>query len=111
MSGQSQFGLLRQRRFGPFFATQFLGALNDNVLKNALVIAFTYQATAWSTLSASSLSNLAQALFILPFFLFSIYLSICLILSLSFCLTPLLSFHPISLYQSISKTQAGKPEP
>ena len=71
MSGQSQFGLLRQRRFGPFFATQFLGALNDNVLKNALVIAFTYQATAWSTLSASSLSNLAQALFILPFFLFS----------------------------------------
>ena len=40
--------LLRERRFGPFFATQFLGALNDNVLKNALVIAFTYQAGAWS---------------------------------------------------------------
>ncbi|RPI45291.1 MAG: MFS transporter [Betaproteobacteria bacterium] len=71
MSAKGQFGLLAERRFGPFFATQFLGALNDNVFKNALVIAFTYQAAAWSSLSASSLSNLAQALFILPFFLFS----------------------------------------
>lgn len=71
MSTGSQFGLLRERRFGPFFVTQFFGALNDNVLKNALVIAFTYQAAAWSTMSAGSLSNLAQALFILPFFLLS----------------------------------------
>ena len=71
MSGQSQFRLLRERRFGPFFATQFLGALNDNVLKNALVIAFTYQAGAWSAHSAGELANIAQALFILPFFLFS----------------------------------------
>jgi 1-acyl-sn-glycerol-3-phosphate acyltransferase len=71
MSAHGQFDLLGERRFGPFFATQFLGALNDNVLKNALVIAFTYQAAAWTTLSASSLANLAQALFILPFFLFS----------------------------------------
>ncbi len=71
MSGHSQFRLLRERRFGPFFATQFLGALNDNVLKNALVIAFTYQAGAWSARSAGELANIAQALFILPFFLFS----------------------------------------
>lgn len=71
MSTGSQFGLLRERRFGPFFTTQFLGALNDNVLKNAIVIAFTYQAAAWSTMSAGSLANLAQALFILPFFLLS----------------------------------------
>ena len=71
MSTGSQFGLLRQRRFGPFFTTQFLGALNDNVLKNAIVIAFTYQAAAWSTMSAGSLANVAQALFILPFFLMS----------------------------------------
>ena len=42
---------------------------------------------------------------------FSHFISLCLILSLSFYLTLLLSFHPISLYQSISKTQAGKPEP
>lgn len=71
MSANGQFVLLRERRFGPFFATQFFGALNDNVLKNALVIAFTYQAATWSALSAGSLANLAQALFILPFFLFS----------------------------------------
>jgi 1-acyl-sn-glycerol-3-phosphate acyltransferase len=71
MSEASQFRLLGERRFGPFFATQFLGALNDNVLKNALVILVTYQAAAWSTLSAGTLANIAQALFILPFFLFS----------------------------------------
>ncbi|PVY69322.1 hypothetical protein C8D92_1173 [Tamilnaduibacter salinus] len=35
--------LLRQRRFGPFFATQFLGAFNDNVFKNALIILVTFQ--------------------------------------------------------------------
>ena len=34
----TQFGLLRARRFAPFFATQLLGALNDNLFKNALVI-------------------------------------------------------------------------
>ena len=33
----NQFALLRQRRFAPFFWTQFLGAANDNVYKNALV--------------------------------------------------------------------------
>lgn len=71
MSTNSQFGLLRERRFGPFFATQFFGALNDNVLKNALIIAFTYQTAAWASMSAGHLANLAQALFILPFFLFS----------------------------------------
>jgi 1-acyl-sn-glycerol-3-phosphate acyltransferase len=71
MSDRGQFTLLGERRFGPFFATQFCGALNDNVLKNALVILFTYQTTAFSVMSAGALANLAQALFILPFFLFS----------------------------------------
>jgi 1-acyl-sn-glycerol-3-phosphate acyltransferase len=71
VSGQSQFRLLGERRFGPFFVTQFCGALNDNVLKNALVILFTYQAASFGALSSGELSNLAQALFILPFFLFS----------------------------------------
>jgi 1-acyl-sn-glycerol-3-phosphate acyltransferase len=71
MKTRSQFALLASRRFGPFFATQFLGALNDNVLKNALVIAFTFQAATWGAASAGTLANLAQALFILPFFLFS----------------------------------------
>ena len=70
-AAHGQFRLLRERRFGPFFATQFLGALNDNVLKNALVVAFTYQAGAWSARPAGELANVAMALFILPFFLFS----------------------------------------
>ena len=64
MSGHSQFQLLRERRFGPFFATQFLGALNDNLLKNALVVVFTYQAAAWSARSAGELVNITMALFI-----------------------------------------------
>ena len=35
--GHSQFGLLKQRRFAPYFFTQILGAFNDNVFKNSLV--------------------------------------------------------------------------
>ncbi len=68
---QSQFALLRQRRFGPFFATQFLGALNDNVFKQALVALLTFHAASLTTLDAGVLVNLANGLFILPFFLFS----------------------------------------
>ncbi len=37
-----QFGLLRQRRFGPFFLTQFLGAANDNLFKFAFTVLVTY---------------------------------------------------------------------
>ncbi len=70
-SPQSQFGLLRTRRFGPFFATQFLGAFNDNLFKNALVVLLTFHAASWTTLAAEVLTNLAAAIFILPFFLFS----------------------------------------
>jgi len=71
MSGHSQYELLKQRRFLPFFLTQFLGAFNDNVYKNALVILVAFHAASLSGLDANTLSNLAQALFILPFFLFS----------------------------------------
>jgi 1-acyl-sn-glycerol-3-phosphate acyltransferase len=67
----SQFRLLTERRFAPFFGVQFLGAMNDNVFKQALVILLAYQAAAYTTLSTDVLQNLAQALFILPFFLFS----------------------------------------
>src|SRR5262245_52966241 len=62
--------LRRSRRFGPFFWTQFLGALNDNVFKNALVILFAF-GIAVSTLSPDVLVNLAGGVFVLPFFLFS----------------------------------------
>lgn len=71
MSERSQFLLLRERRFAPFFLTQFLGAFNDNVFRNGLIIVITFQGIRVSGLGASELANLAGALFILPFFLFS----------------------------------------
>ncbi len=67
----SQFSLLKARRFAPFFATQFLGAFNDNLFKNALVVLLTFQAARWTTLAPEVLANLAAGIFILPFFLFS----------------------------------------
>lgn len=69
MSGQ--FGLLKTRRFAPFFGTQFLGAFNDNLFKNALVVLLTFKAAQWTTLKPELLANLAAGIFILPFFLFS----------------------------------------
>ncbi|EXI66765.1 MAG: Lysophospholipid transporter LplT [Candidatus Accumulibacter adjunctus] len=67
----SQFGLLKARRFGPFFATQFLGAFNDNLFKNALVVLLTFQAASWTAIRPEVLTNIAAGTFILPFFLFS----------------------------------------
>lgn len=71
MSQSSQFSLLAQRRFGPFFWTQFLGAFNDNVFKTALLTILTYEALSWTTLDPGFLNNLIPGLFILPFLLFS----------------------------------------
>ena len=71
MSGSSQFSLLRQRRFAPFFATQFLGALNDNIFRNGLVILITFQGVLVAGMDHTQLANVAAGLFILPFFLFS----------------------------------------
>ncbi len=70
-SHHSQFGLLATRRFAPFFVTQFLGAFNDNLFKNALVVLLTFHAVSWTTLAPEILTNLAAGIFILPFFLFS----------------------------------------
>lgn len=66
----SQFALLTQRRFLPFFLTQALGAFNDNLFRNALIGLVIYRV---GTSQEQSLlySNVAAALFILPFFLFS----------------------------------------
>ncbi len=61
--------LLGRRRFLPFFVTQFLGAFNDNVFKNALIIMITFSIA--ESAASSNLVNLAAGLFILPFFLFS----------------------------------------
>ncbi|KPK06027.1 MAG: glycerol acyltransferase [Betaproteobacteria bacterium SG8_39] len=71
MSERSQFRLLGERRFAPFFGVQFLGALNDNVFKQALVILLAFQTASFTSLRSDTLQNLAQALFVLPFFLFS----------------------------------------
>ena len=71
MAERSQFRLLAERRFGPFFGVQFLGAMNDNVFKQALVILLAYQTLSFTSMSSDTLQNLAQALFILPYFLFS----------------------------------------
>lgn len=66
----NQFALLAQRRFGPFFWVQFLGAGNDNLFKFAFTIMVTYQVQLqW--LPASQAGLVIGALFILPFLLFS----------------------------------------
>ena len=66
----NQFALLGQRRFGPFFWVQFLGAGNDNVFKFAFTVLVTYQIQLeW--LPAQMASLMIGALFILPFLLFS----------------------------------------
>lgn len=66
----NQFELLKQRRFLPFFLTQAFGAFNDNVFRNAMLALMVYQ-MGLSTSQATLYSNLAPALFILPYFLFS----------------------------------------
>ena len=71
MHQPSQFDLLRERRFAPFFWTQFLGAGNDNVYKNALVIFVAFHAVTLTSLDPNALVNVAGAVFIAPFVLFS----------------------------------------
>ena len=70
MSQANQFALLTQRRFAPFFWTQFLGAGNDNLFKFALTVMVTYQLqVGW--LPPAQAGLVIGALFILPFVLFS----------------------------------------
>ncbi len=57
------------RRFAPFFWTQFFGAFNDNVYKNALILIIAFQSTVM--IQTDILINISAGLFILPFFLFS----------------------------------------
>ena len=69
MSHPSQFTLLRTRRFLPFFITQLLGAFNDNIFKQSLILAILYKLSIEG--DRSIWVNLCALLFILPFFLFS----------------------------------------
>lgn len=68
---KSQFGLLAKNKFLPLFLTQFLGALNDNVFKNALVVLITYVLAEKYSYNAHIIVVLAAGIFILPWFLFS----------------------------------------
>jgi 1-acyl-sn-glycerol-3-phosphate acyltransferase len=71
MSQPSQFSLLSQRRFAPFFWTQFFGAFNDNLFKTALLVMLTFEAISWTSVSPATLNIVLPALFILPFVVFS----------------------------------------
>lgn len=66
----NQFALLRQRRFAPFFWTQFSGAANDNLFKFAFTVMVTYQLSV-SWLPPAMAGLVIGALFILPFLLLS----------------------------------------
>ena len=72
MTPDRPLSLLKQRRFGPFFWTQFSGAFNDNLFKNALILLLAYSGTQLASgIDNNILINLAAGLFVLPFFLFS----------------------------------------
>lgn len=62
--------LLATRRLLPLFIAQFLGAVNDNLFKNALVILIAYRDTS-NPRATEILVTLAGAVFIFPYFLFS----------------------------------------
>src|ERR671919_3116699 len=62
--------LMRERRFIPLFATQFLGAFNDNLFKNAMVLFVVYQVYN-DERSETWFSAITTGIFILPFFLLS----------------------------------------
>lgn len=75
-NSSSQFRLLAERRFLPYFTSQSLGAFNDNLLKNGLVLLATFStglgaSGAGPAIAPELLANLAGGLFILPFLLFS----------------------------------------
>jgi acyl-[acyl-carrier-protein]-phospholipid O-acyltransferase / long-chain-fatty-acid--[acyl-carrier-protein] ligase len=65
------FGLLRTRRFLPLFIAQFVGALNDNVFRSALVILVTYRLAEQAGWNPQLMATAAAGIFILPFFLLS----------------------------------------
>ena len=69
----SQFRLLLQKRYGPFFITQLAGAFNDSFLKQLAILLVTFHTAEYTTLSSGIVTNIAAGLFIFPFVLFSAY--------------------------------------
>jgi MFS family permease len=66
----AKLSLLAEKRFAPFFWTQFLGAFTDNAFKQALILMITFKG-AMSEAETGQLIAIASGLFVLPFFLFS----------------------------------------
>ncbi len=71
MADHSQFKLLTERRFMPFFVTGALGAFNDNIFKNGLAAMLVFNSARLAGLNTNQIVNLSAMAFILPFFLFS----------------------------------------
>nr|WP_321279699.1 MFS transporter [uncultured Vibrio sp.] len=71
MSPDRHPSLLRQRKFLPYFITQFFGVFNDNIFKNVLLLFVAFSGAGALPISSNLFINLAAGLFILPFFLFS----------------------------------------
>lgn len=71
LHSQWQTHLLKSQRFLPLFITQFFGAFNDNIFKNAFLIWFTYDIAFKLKMDAQLMVTIASGLFVLPFFLFS----------------------------------------
>jgi MFS family permease len=67
----SQYQLMRERRFAPFFWTLFLGAVNDNIFKVGFTSLLTFQAAQFGNVDPGSAAFIISAIFILPFVLFS----------------------------------------
>lgn len=67
----SQFALLQQKRFGPFFITQVLGAVNDNIFRFAFIVMVTMGLIQSSWLTPLQVGSVVNAVFVLPFLLFS----------------------------------------
>jgi 1-acyl-sn-glycerol-3-phosphate acyltransferase len=67
----SQSALFGQRRFAPFFWTQFLGAANDNIFKFSFTMLVTFKASEWGAVDPKTAAFLIGAIFIAPFILFS----------------------------------------
>lgn len=70
-SDRSLTAMMTDRRFWPLFWTQALGAFNDNVIKNAIVMLITFKSASLFGLTSEKLVALCGGIFILPFFLFS----------------------------------------
>lgn len=67
----SQWQLMKTQRFLPLFITQFCGALNDNIFKNALAIYVTYVFSKQKGMDALVYVNIIAAAFVIPYFFLS----------------------------------------